>query len=159
MVDGGDHMSLFNIFNNYFHTGDDSVAIISQHINTPPVAPSWHNPDLPRALEALILRLLAKVPEERPESAAAVRQALAAASSTATARADSPVDAPANDASNPDMPGTRFDKYEGPSFQLVDAREQTWKLAAGDEAALIVGRTDTVHLRAGSGRDLSDKGV
>jgi hypothetical protein len=43
-----------------------------------------------------------------------------------------------------------FDKYEGPSFQLVDAREQTWKLAAGDEAALIVGRTDTVHLRAGS---------
>jgi len=24
-----------------------------------------------------------------------------------------------------------FDKYEGPSFQLVDAREQTWKLAAG----------------------------
>jgi len=32
-----------------------------------------------------------------------------------------------------------FDKYEGPSFQLVDAREQTWKLAAGDEAALIVG--------------------
>src|ERR1700730_15041771 len=43
-----------------------------------------------------------------------------------------------------------FDKYEGPSFQLVDAREQTWKLAAGDEAALIVGRTDTVHLRAAS---------
>jgi hypothetical protein len=43
-----------------------------------------------------------------------------------------------------------FDKYEGPSFQLVDAREQTWRLAAGDEAALIIGRTDTVHLRAGS---------
>jgi hypothetical protein len=43
-----------------------------------------------------------------------------------------------------------FDKYEGPSFQLVDAREQPWRLAAGDEAALIIGRTDTVHLRAGS---------
>jgi hypothetical protein len=43
-----------------------------------------------------------------------------------------------------------FDKYEGPSFQLVDARAQTWKLAAGDEAALIIGRTDTIHLRAGS---------
>src|SRR3984893_14797132 len=43
-----------------------------------------------------------------------------------------------------------FDKYEGPSFQLVDAREQTWKRAAGDEAALSIGRTDTVHLRAGS---------
>src|SRR5262249_59271236 len=55
-----------------------AVAVISQHINTPPVAPSWHNPDVPRTLEALILRLLAKVPEERPESAAATRQALAA---------------------------------------------------------------------------------
>ena len=47
--------------------GDDAVAVISQHINTPPVAPSWHNADVPRALEALILRLLAKVPEDRPD--------------------------------------------------------------------------------------------
>ena len=42
--------------------GDDSVAIIGQHINTPPVAPTWHNSECPRALEALILRLLAKDP-------------------------------------------------------------------------------------------------
>ena len=53
--------------------GDDPVAIISQHLNTPPVAPSWHNPDCPPPLEALILRLLAKDPAERPASAAAVR--------------------------------------------------------------------------------------
>jgi hypothetical protein len=58
--------------------GDDAVAIISQHINTPPVAPSWHNPEVPRALEALILRLLAKAPEDRPESARAVGEALQA---------------------------------------------------------------------------------
>jgi len=56
--------------------GDDAVAIISQHINNAPVAPSWHNPEVPRALETLILRLLAKAPEERPESAAAVGQEL-----------------------------------------------------------------------------------
>jgi hypothetical protein len=56
--------------------GDDAVAVISQHINTAPVAPSWHNPEVPRALEALILRLLAKAPEERPESAAAVAEEL-----------------------------------------------------------------------------------
>ena len=42
--------------------GDDSVAIIGQHINTPPVAPTWHNGQCPRSLEALILRLLAKGP-------------------------------------------------------------------------------------------------
>src|SRR5262249_41008178 len=40
--------------------GDESVAIISQHLNTPPVAPTWHRPDCPPGLEALILRLLEK---------------------------------------------------------------------------------------------------
>ena len=56
--------------------GDDSVAIIGQHINTPPVAPTWHNTGCPRPLEALILRLLAKDPAERPESASDVLAAL-----------------------------------------------------------------------------------
>lgn len=56
--------------------GDDSVAIIGQHINTPPVAPTWHNGQCPRALDALILRLLAKDPSERPESATDVLSAL-----------------------------------------------------------------------------------
>ncbi|MFQ6028925.1 MAG: serine/threonine-protein kinase PknK, partial [Dehalococcoidia bacterium] len=56
--------------------GDDSVAIIGQHINTPPVAPTWHCPECPRPLEALILRLLAKNPAERPESATDVLTAL-----------------------------------------------------------------------------------
>jgi tetratricopeptide (TPR) repeat protein len=61
--------------------GDDVVAVISQHINTAPVAPSWHNPEIPRALEGLILRLLAKDPSQRPASAAAVRKELARAAS------------------------------------------------------------------------------
>jgi tetratricopeptide (TPR) repeat protein len=56
--------------------GDDSVAIIGQHINTPPVSPTWHRADLPPALETLILQLLEKDPERRPESAAVVLQAL-----------------------------------------------------------------------------------
>jgi eukaryotic-like serine/threonine-protein kinase len=57
--------------------GNDSVAIIGQHLNTPPVAPSWHARDLPSGLEVLILRLLEKDPMKRPASAADVRQALA----------------------------------------------------------------------------------
>ena len=56
--------------------GDDNVAIIGQHINTPPVSPTWHNSQCPTQLEALILRLLAKDPSERPESAAEVLAAL-----------------------------------------------------------------------------------
>ncbi len=56
--------------------GDDSVAIIGQHINTPPVAPTWHNGQCPRPLEALIMRLLAKDPSERPDSATDALSAL-----------------------------------------------------------------------------------
>ena len=43
-----------------------------------------------------------------------------------------------------------FEKYDGPSFRLVNARAQSWELAPGDQGALIVGREDVVHLRAGS---------
>jgi class 3 adenylate cyclase len=64
--------------------GDDNVAIISQHINTPPVAPTWHNPEIPKALESLIMRCLAKNPDERPESAAAIPDALLAIAETAS---------------------------------------------------------------------------
>jgi hypothetical protein len=43
-----------------------------------------------------------------------------------------------------------FDAYQGPSFRLMNAHARTWELAAGDDAALIIGRQDTVHLRADS---------
>jgi hypothetical protein len=58
--------------------GDDSVSIIGQHINTPPVSPAWHRADLPPALETLIMQLLEKDPQKRPESATVVLQALEA---------------------------------------------------------------------------------
>ncbi len=56
--------------------GDDPTAVISQHINTPPVAPSWYSEHCPPDLEELILRLLAKDPGERPASATEVLEAL-----------------------------------------------------------------------------------
>jgi hypothetical protein len=43
-----------------------------------------------------------------------------------------------------------FDPYEGPTFRLINVHAKSWDLAAGDEAALIVGRQDTVHLQADS---------
>ena len=48
-------------------------------------------PEMPQALEELILRLLAKTPEERPASATAVHEALGAISSAARGRAGQPV--------------------------------------------------------------------
>ncbi len=74
--------------------GDDSVAIIGQHINTPPVAPTWHNSSCPRPLEALIMRLLAKNPLERPGSASDVLTALEAID--VTANVEAPQEAAAN---------------------------------------------------------------
>jgi predicted ATPase/class 3 adenylate cyclase len=55
---------------------DNPGAVISQHINTPPVAPSWHAESCPQDLEGLILKLLAKDPSERPASADEVLKAL-----------------------------------------------------------------------------------
>jgi class 3 adenylate cyclase len=56
--------------------GDDALAVISQHLNTPPIPPSWSNAEVPPALEALVLGLLAKVPDERPATAAEVSRRL-----------------------------------------------------------------------------------
>ncbi|UCC17183.1 MAG: AAA family ATPase, partial [Dehalococcoidales bacterium] len=56
--------------------GDDSVSVIGQHINTPPISPTWHRADLPPAFESLIMLLLEKEPEKRPASAKDVLAAL-----------------------------------------------------------------------------------
>ena len=66
--------------------GDDAVAIISQHLRTPPVAPAWRNPEVPGPVDALIVALLAKAPENRPQSAGEVRGALEALAAPARRR-------------------------------------------------------------------------
>jgi hypothetical protein len=43
-----------------------------------------------------------------------------------------------------------FDAYQGPRFRLMNAHAKSWELAGGDDAALIAGRQDTIHLRADS---------
>ena len=57
--------------------GESAVGIISQHLSTAPVAPSWHNPEVPAELEELVLELLAKSPADRPANAAAAGARLA----------------------------------------------------------------------------------
>ncbi|MEA3180173.1 MAG: hypothetical protein QOI59_3696 [Gammaproteobacteria bacterium] len=43
-----------------------------------------------------------------------------------------------------------FEKYNAPSFELVNVHNQSWALATPDEGALIVGRDKTVRLQAGN---------
>ena len=57
-------------------TGDDLLTVISQHVHAPVVPPSSYNAAIPPALDALIVQLLSKRPEDRPASAAKVRQSL-----------------------------------------------------------------------------------
>lgn len=57
-------------------TGDDPLTIISQHVHAPVVPPRVLRSDIPRALERIILRLLAKDPAQRFASASETRAAL-----------------------------------------------------------------------------------
>jgi hypothetical protein len=57
-------------------TGGDPLTIVSQHVHAPVVPPRVLRSDLPRALEAIIIKLLAKDPKHRYRSAAETRAAL-----------------------------------------------------------------------------------
>ena len=59
-------------------TGDEAIAVISRHVSAQPPPPTRHAPETPAVLEGLILSLLAKSPDDRPESAAAARASLEA---------------------------------------------------------------------------------
>jgi serine/threonine-protein kinase len=50
--------------------------LVNMHLNVPPAPPRSLRPELSEPLEALVLRMLAKKPEERPQSMAAVMSAL-----------------------------------------------------------------------------------
>ena len=104
--------------------GDDAVSIISQHINTPPVAPTWHNAEVSKPLEALILGLLEKDPTARPGSAREVSAALAALGRVSAAPPDTLDRAEANP----------LDRLAGGVFVGRDAEVQN--LRAGLDEAL-----------------------
>jgi len=63
-------------------TGDDPLTIVSQHVHAPVVPPRVLRSDLPHALERIIVRLLAKDPAQRFNSAAETRAALIASLET-----------------------------------------------------------------------------
>ena len=48
--------------------GEDVMPILLAHLATPPVPPHELNPKIPPDLEAVILKLLAKKPEQRVQS-------------------------------------------------------------------------------------------
>jgi Protein kinase domain/AAA ATPase domain len=63
-------------------TADTMAALIAQHLSEPPPVPDQLNPAIPADLSRLILQLLSKHPDDRPQSALAVRAALGALSAS-----------------------------------------------------------------------------
>jgi tetratricopeptide (TPR) repeat protein len=59
--------------------GEGLAQVVMQHLQAPPTPPRVFNPDIPEALERLILALLSKNPGERPGSANAVIESLSTA--------------------------------------------------------------------------------
>jgi serine/threonine-protein kinase len=56
---------------------DVPAAVLHQHVRVPVKPPRERNPDVPPALDALDVQMLAKNPEDRPQTAAEVRDRLA----------------------------------------------------------------------------------
>ncbi len=59
-------------------TGRNEFQVLARHLNEPPVRPRMLVPELPEAVEVVVLTLLAKKPEHRFESMADVEQAMLA---------------------------------------------------------------------------------
>ena len=53
--------------------GDSPVAVAYQHVREPAVPPSHHDTELPEAIDAIVMKALAKRVEDRYQSAAAMR--------------------------------------------------------------------------------------
>jgi serine/threonine-protein kinase len=70
-------------------TGDSPVAVAYQHVRENPVVPSSENPAIPRSLDSIVMKALAKNPMNRYQSAGEMRSDLL------RALADRPVEAEA----------------------------------------------------------------
>jgi len=60
------------------YSGSSTLEIYVAQMHQPPIKPSEHWPEIPPALEAIILRCLCKAPAERFQSADELLQALSA---------------------------------------------------------------------------------
>ncbi len=71
-----------------------AMSIALKHMNQPPPPPSWHSPELPSAVEAVVLRALEKDPADRYPTGKALTVALAEALKSARSPARSASGAP-----------------------------------------------------------------
>jgi serine/threonine-protein kinase len=100
-------------------TGDGLAVLMYAHLNTDPPAPSSIRPDLPAALDAVVIKGLAKEPDDRwataGEFAAAARKALSESGVTPTPEVRAPAAPPTAVTPLPFTPQTVGFSNPGPS--------------------------------------------
>jgi tetratricopeptide (TPR) repeat protein len=138
-------------------TGDDPLAVISQHLYAPVVPPSTYQPGLPPTLDRLIVQLMSKEAQDRPASAEQVRQTLEAILVRPASGPDPGSEDPssAEDAAVDESPLERLarGRLVGRACEMAEARAQWQRVAAGKPAPPVllisgdpgVGKTPLVH--------------
>jgi class 3 adenylate cyclase len=117
-------------------TGDDSVAVIAQHINAAAVRPGWHEKRVSRELDELVLKLLAKDGDERPASARDVAEALEHIAHTEANRSRSVHETRSDET----LPPTTFTEFVGRERELAQLQEIFARTLAGQgQVAMLVG--------------------
>ena len=112
--------------------GDNAVAIAMKQVGEEPVRPSTVNPEIPPALDAVVLKALAKDPADRFPTAAQMREALDAAEA------------------DPAVAGPLTERFGLLAAEDEDRHRGWW--AAGLLAAIVVGGL-LLYLLFGSGGD------
>ena len=138
--------------------GDSAVAVAYQHVRETPVAPSRRNSEITTDLDAVVLKAMAKNPDNRYQTAAEMRtdlirvhRGLAPHASVATADADGSSESfdlnPPTE-QMPTQPSSQVGRDEGQSVRR-------WLIAVAVLAVLTVVGAIGVNVVAGNPRDVT----
>jgi len=144
------------------YDADTPLAILMKHLNDPLPLPHKLAPDLPEALERVILKALAKQPEDRYASAVEMSRALEAAAAEAGIEVPERISLPqAKDLLPPAAPAAVFSgearqHISDHGFAVDDTDADLARRLAEGQAEMPAGAVGVVDGQAGAAKDASD---